>query len=141
MQEYFIPIDDFDDFVEEMGEIYRRYNANIINISVRHAFADLESNLSWARQECFAFVVYYKQKTDEASKTETWIWHRELMNLVSKYNWAYYLPYQPHASFETFKKAYPKFKFQFLKLHLFFVYNKLQKQNILALPNLNLILN
>lgn len=110
LQEYFVPVEKFDEFTFKMWEIYRRYNVNIINVSIRHAYPDLESNMSWARKESFAFVIYHKQDTDEKSRIEVGIWHRELMDLVSEMWGSYYLPYQPHASFETFKKSYPNFE-------------------------------
>ena len=47
-----------------MKAIYDRYDVNVINVSLRHAYADEETYLSWAAEEVFAFVIYYKQGTD-----------------------------------------------------------------------------
>ena len=44
-----------------MREIFQRHDANIINISIRHALPDDGSILAWAKEEVFAFVVYYNQ--------------------------------------------------------------------------------
>ncbi|PYO47263.1 MAG: hypothetical protein DMD72_10400, partial [Gemmatimonadetes bacterium] len=68
LEEYFIPVDRFDDFVPAMRSIFRRSHANILNVSIRHARPDTVSLLSWAPQEVFAFVVYYKQRTDSRSQ-------------------------------------------------------------------------
>lgn len=105
--EYFAPVKQFETFASSMSEIFRRYDANVINISVRHAKPDSGSYLAWAREEVFAFVVYYKQKTDEYAKEETAIWTRELIDAVLKVGGTYYLPYQVHATSEQFHKAYP----------------------------------
>ena len=57
LQEYFVPVDRFDDFVPLMRDLFRRRRVNVVNISVRHASPDVQSLLAWARTEVFAFVV------------------------------------------------------------------------------------
>ena len=109
LQEYFVPIATFDEFVPRMGEIFRRHGANVINVSVRHAFADTGSMLAWARTEVFAFVVYYKQGVDAAARGQVAVWTRELIDLAVSLKGAYYLPYQIHATFEQFARAYPRY--------------------------------
>jgi len=108
LQEYFIPIDKIEDFTVKMTEIYKRYNVNVINISLRHAFKDEGSLLAWADEEVFAFVVYYKQGTTEAAKLEVGVWTREMIDLIKSYNGKYYLPYQPHATQKQFKSIYKR---------------------------------
>ncbi|MVM40851.1 FAD-binding protein [Spirosoma sp. HMF3257] len=107
LQEYFVPIRHFDDFSAKMSEIFNRYRVNVINVSVRHALPDSGSYLAWAREEVFAFVVYYKQRTNEVAKNEVAIWTRELIDAALSVGGAYYLPYQAHATPEQFHKAYP----------------------------------
>jgi hypothetical protein len=63
LQEYFVPYEKFDAFVPLMKEIFTKYDANIINVSVRHAKKDPGVLLAWAKSEVFSFVVYYKQDT------------------------------------------------------------------------------
>jgi FAD/FMN-containing dehydrogenase len=110
LQEYFVPVERFDDFVPKMAEIFRRHRANVLNVSVRHAFADPGSLLAWARTETFAFVVYYKQRTRENAKERVAVWTRELIDAVLSVGGTYYLPYQPHATHEQFHRAYPRAK-------------------------------
>ena len=64
LQEYFIPVNNIKSFIPKMKAIYDRYDVNVINVSLRHAYADEETYLSWAAEEVFAFVIYYKQGTD-----------------------------------------------------------------------------
>jgi hypothetical protein len=61
-----------------MQEILERFDVNVINISTRHATNDPGTLLKWADGEVFAFVIYYKQKTDKKSKREVAVWTREL---------------------------------------------------------------
>jgi len=81
----------------------------MVNISVRHASADTETYLSWARKESFAFVLYYKQKVNESDKLMVAVWTRELMNAAIDCGGSYYLPYQTHGSQDIFQRAYPNY--------------------------------
>jgi hypothetical protein len=107
LQEYFIPVAEFDNFTVLMSEIFQRYHVNVLNISVRHAQKDTGSLLAWAKEEVFAFVVWYKQSTTEVEKNKVGVWTRELIDTAISLNGSYYLPYQVHATNEQFHKAYP----------------------------------
>jgi FAD/FMN-containing dehydrogenase len=107
LQEYFVPVNKLEDFAKEMGHIFNKHNANILNVSIRHAKKDPGSLLAWAREECFAFVIYYKQGTSDAARAKVGEWTRELIDAAVSVNGTYYLPYQLHATPEQFKKAYP----------------------------------
>lgn len=107
LQEYFVPVNHFNAFSALMSEIFQRHNVNVINVSIRHAEKDKGSLLAWSREEVFAFVIWYKQCTDEAEKGKVAVWTRELIDAAISQNGAYYLPYQVHATAEQFHKAYP----------------------------------
>jgi FAD/FMN-containing dehydrogenase/uncharacterized membrane protein YhaH (DUF805 family)/SAM-dependent methyltransferase len=108
LQEYFVPIARFDEFVPKLAEILNRHQVNMLNISVRHALADPGSLLAWAREEVFAFVMYYKQGTQDHDRNRVGVWTRELIDAVLSVGGRYYLPYQPHATPEQFHQAYPR---------------------------------
>jgi len=110
LQEYFVPVKRFDEFSVLMAEIFKRYHVNVINVSIRHALPDTDSLMSWAREEVFAFVIWYKQNTDDVAKNEVGVWTRELIDAVISVNGSYYLPYQAHATVEQFHIAYPNAK-------------------------------
>jgi FAD/FMN-containing dehydrogenase len=109
LEEYFVPVERFDAFVPRMRAILRGSRANIINISVRHARADPGSLLAWARSDVFAFVIYYKQRTDAAARAEVGVWTRALIDAALDAGGSYYLPYQLHATASQFRRAYPRF--------------------------------
>ena len=110
LQEYFIPVNKFDDFTSLMSEIFQRHKVNVLNVSVRHAQKDIGSFLAWAKEEVFAFVVWYKQNTTEIEKNKVGVWTRELIDASISLNGSYYLPYQAHATSEQFHLAYPNAK-------------------------------
>jgi len=108
LQEYFVPVEAFDTFMPLMKEILQRYHVNLLNISIRHSKKDPGSLLAWAKEEVFAFVLYYKQGTTELAKNKVSIWTRELINAVISVGGSYYLPYQLHATIKQFHQAYPR---------------------------------
>lgn len=107
LQEYFVGVKKVDEFTDIMAEIFTRHKVNVINVSLRHARADNGSLLAWAKEEAFAFVVWYKQGTTEVEKNKVGVWTRELVDGALSLGGSYYLPYQAHATAEQFHRAYP----------------------------------
>jgi FAD/FMN-containing dehydrogenase len=107
LQEYFVPVDRLESFVPKMAEILNRHHVNAINVSIRHARPDPGTLLAWARNEVFAYVLYYKQGTTDADRREVAVWTRELIDSAIKEGGAYYLPYQIVATPQQFHAAYP----------------------------------
>lgn len=107
LQEYFVPVDSLMAFMPRMRDVFQRHKVNVVNVSIRHALPDPGTNLAWAPTEVFAFVVYYQQKTDPASRREVARWTRELIDAVITAGGRYYLPYQPVATRAQFARAYP----------------------------------
>jgi FAD/FMN-containing dehydrogenase len=108
LQEYFVPVGRFDDFIPLIREVLQRNDVNVINISIRHALPDPGTLLAWARSEVFAFVLYYKQDTDAPAREKVRGWTRELIDAVLDVDGSYYLPYQIHATRDQFRRAYPR---------------------------------
>jgi FAD/FMN-containing dehydrogenase len=108
LQEYFVPVERFDEFAPQMRNILRRHDVKVVNVSIRHSRQDPGSLLAWARTEVFAFVIYYKQGTDAAAQAAVGVWSRELIDAALRVGGSYYLPYQLHATEEQFRRAYPR---------------------------------
>ena len=106
LQEYFIPVNNITSFIPKMKAIYDRYDVNVINVSLRHAYPDEETYLSWAAEEVFAFVIYYKQGTDPEARENVKKWTIEMTDAILSEEGRWYLPYQPHATVEQFQKGY-----------------------------------
>ncbi len=108
LQEYFVPVERLEDFVDKMAAILNRHQVNALNVSIRHAMPDPHTALNWAPVETFAFVLYHKQRTRENAKGRVGVWTRELIDAVLSVGGTYYLPYQPHGTVAQFHRAYPK---------------------------------
>lgn len=108
LQEYFVAPEHLEACVADIAAILQRHRVNVINISIRHAHADPGTLLAWARGECFALVLYYKQRTRDNARDRVGVWTRELIEAVLSHGGTYYLPYQLHATPEQFHRAYPR---------------------------------
>ncbi len=106
LQEYFIPVKKINAFIPKMREVFNKHHVNVINVSLRHAYPDKETLLSWAPEEVFAFVIYYLQGTDAKSREGVKQWTVEMTDAILSEGGRWYLPYQPHASIQQFEKGY-----------------------------------
>jgi FAD/FMN-containing dehydrogenase len=108
LQEYFIPVANFKSFAEEMAAIVKRPECGALNVSIRHAPADLTSMLPWAPVDVFCFVLYYKQRVSDSASRVVEAWTRELVDAALRNRGRYYLPYRLHATRDQFARAYPE---------------------------------
>ena len=118
LQEYFIPVENFNSFVPKMANILNKHRVNVFNISIRHALTDSESLLAWAQKEVFSFVIYYEQEKFSVDKKDAYKWTSELIDTALEEQGTYYLTYQIIATPTQFIKSYPGSKeyFTFKKL-------------------------
>ncbi len=107
LQEYFVPIDRFVEFVDGLREIVKKDRINLLHVGIRHVPADNEGYLSYARKDSIALVLYMNQKLSAQGKTEAASWTRRLVDLVLKCDGTYYLVYQLYPTREQLQAAYP----------------------------------
>jgi hypothetical protein len=108
LQEYFVPVDSIAVFLPRLRRVLQTHGVNAINVSIRHALKDPGTLLAWAPEEVFAFVLYYKQRVTPEDRREVARWTRELIDAALESGGRYYLPYQPVATREQFRRAYPR---------------------------------
>lgn len=113
LQEYFVPVAQFNQFYPKMVSVLKQNEVNVMNISIRHAVRDSLSMMAWAKTDVFAFVIYYKQGVSIKDRNVVKIWTRKLIDEALAVKGSYYLPYQIHASPQQFHKAYPNAAFFF----------------------------
>lgn len=107
LQEYFVPVDSLMTFLPHMRAILQLHDVNTVNVSIRHALPDPGTDLAWAPNEVFAFVLYYRQETGPDARREVARWTRQLIDAVIASGGRYYLPYQLVATRAQFARAYP----------------------------------
>lgn len=108
LQEYFVPERHFVAFARQLQRILAAHDTHVLNVSIRHAPADRDSLLAWARQDVFSFVLYHKQRSTRGADRAAKVWTRRLIDAALACEGRYYLPYRPHATTEQFRRAYPE---------------------------------
>ncbi|HWO97018.1 MAG TPA: FAD-binding oxidoreductase [Bacillus sp. (in: firmicutes)] len=108
LQEYFVPMDAFVPFVDDLRSIFSKYDLNVFNVTVRYVPRNTEAALSYSTDEMLALVPIFnhgfRDQDIKTIKKAT----REMVDAVRKYKGTYYLTYQLYPTSEQMKTVYPK---------------------------------
>jgi FAD/FMN-containing dehydrogenase len=115
LQEYFVPITHFEEFVEGTRAILSRRPQDLLNVTVRDVARDEDSVLRYADQRMFAFVMLFNQARTEAAERSMESTTRDLVDLAISLGGRHYLPYRLHATPTQLRAAYPQID-RFLEL-------------------------
>ena len=110
LQEYFVPIDEFTSYLDDLRSVLEKERLNLLNITVRYVNEDEEAVLSYAREEMFALVLLINQgkSNKEIEKTERIL--QQMIDVTLKHDGSYYLPYYSYPTQAQMDKAYPRNK-------------------------------
>ena len=114
LQEYFVPIDAFAEYIDDLRKALNEEEFNLLNITIRYVEKNENAVLSYAKDDMFALVLLINQGRSESEikKTEDVI--RKMIDITLKHNGSYYLPYYSYPTKEQLKRAYPRIE-EFLK--------------------------
>jgi decaprenylphospho-beta-D-ribofuranose 2-oxidase len=108
LQEYFIPVDQFTDYIDDLREVLDEEELNLINITIRYVEENEDAVLSYSKEDMFALVLLINQDKSIEGKAETERIIRKMIDVTLKHRGSYYLPYYSYPSKEQMKKAYPR---------------------------------
>ncbi|HLY99605.1 MAG TPA: FAD-binding oxidoreductase [Candidatus Angelobacter sp.] len=107
LQEYFIPPEKMADFIDALRESVVRNKANLLNVTLRIVHKDTITAMPYAKQDMFAFVLYFNQKLNEKESLVLKKTTSELIDAALRLDGTYYLPYQLFYTQAQLRKAYP----------------------------------
>jgi len=110
LQEYFVPLDSFKPFMDELRQILLQNRVNVLSMTLRYLKQNDESYLSYASQEAIAIVLYMNVGVDHAAQELAAEWTRHIIDTALNYKGSYYLTYQSYPSPEQFRRAYPNWR-------------------------------
>lgn len=119
LQEYFIPIDHFSSFVDELREVMLEEDVNLVNITVRYVPQSEEAFLSYATEDMFALVLLINQGLSQKEREKAERVTQQIVDIALNYNGTYYLTYQLYPSVKQMKRAYPNTEEYFQKKLLY----------------------
>jgi FAD/FMN-containing dehydrogenase len=119
LQEYFIPQEKGTAFVDGLRSAIQNNYANLLNVTVRIVHQDKITALPYAKEDMFAFVLYFNQKLDETDSRNLERITIDLIDLATRLRGTFYLPYQLYYSKEQLRAAYPEIDSFFAAKHKF----------------------
>jgi FAD/FMN-containing dehydrogenase len=108
LQEYFVPPEKAAEFIDGLRKVVAGNGANLLNVTLRIVHKDTVTALPYAKEDMFAFVLYFNQKFNEKDATVLQKTTVDLIDLALKLKGTYYLPYQLYYSREQLRAAYPE---------------------------------
>lgn len=110
LQEYFVPIDEFSMYLDDLRAVLEKEELNLLNITVRYVNEDNEAVLSYAKEDMFALVLLINQgkSKKEIEKTEKVI--QKMIDVTLQHDGSYYLPYYSYPTQAQMDEAYPRNK-------------------------------
>ncbi|MEK8132209.1 FAD-binding oxidoreductase [Paenibacillus filicis] len=107
LQEYFIPPDQFAEFVDGLRSLLLDEEMNLLNITVRYVNRDEEAVLSYAKEDMFALVCLFNVPLSDTEQLKFGQGIRRVIDEVIRHRGSYYLPYAGYPSLEQFQTVYP----------------------------------
>lgn len=108
LQEYFIPYDRMPEFVDGLRDVVHRNQANLLNVTIRTVHKDTITALPYAKENMFAFVLYFNVKFNERDNEILQKTTGDLVDVAQRAGGTYYLPYQLFYSKEQLQRCYPE---------------------------------
>jgi FAD/FMN-containing dehydrogenase len=107
LQEYFVPFDQFDAFVEQLRTATEEEGVNLLNVTIRVVHKDEVSALPYATEDMFGFVLYFNHRLSVAEQEKLTAVTQRLIHASQDLGGTFYLPYQLVYSPEDLQKSYP----------------------------------
>jgi FAD/FMN-containing dehydrogenase len=107
LQEYFVPVGNLVSSIDDFRKVLLEGKVDLLSATIRYVPRDSESLLAYAREDCFALVLYINQPLSLQGRNHAEQWTRKLVDAALRNRGTYYLPYQQYPSGEQIRLAYP----------------------------------
>jgi FAD/FMN-containing dehydrogenase len=108
LQEYFVPYDRMPEFVDSLRNVVQKNKANLLNVTIRTVHKDDVTALPYAKDDMFAFVLYFNVGFDNRDNETLRKTTSDLIDSTQQIGGTYYLPYQLLYSKQQLLKSYPE---------------------------------
>ncbi|MEN2768033.1 FAD-binding oxidoreductase [Ornithinibacillus xuwenensis] len=108
LQEYFVPVDEFTSYLDDLRVLLDKEDLNLLNITVRYVNKDEEAILSYAKEDMFALVLLINQGKNREDIEETEKVIQKMIDVTLEHDGSYYLPYYSYPTQEQMDEAYPR---------------------------------
>jgi len=108
LQEYFVPPEQANKFLESYKKLVKKYNVNVLNVTIRKVNKDINALVSYAQKDMYGFVVYYKVYQNSMDIQALNAFTRELIDYLISIKATYYLCYGSYYSQSQLTTMYPE---------------------------------
>lgn len=108
LQEYFVPVDRFAEYIDGLRAILVKEELNLLNITIRYVEHDEDAVLSYAKDDMFALVLLINQGRSKQDIQNTEKVLQKLIDVTLQHDGSYYLPYYSYPTRTQLEKAYPR---------------------------------
>ncbi|WP_144493951.1 FAD-binding oxidoreductase [Bacillus pumilus] len=108
LQEYFVPVNRFRAYIDDMRSYLQQEDLNLMNITIRYVQKNEKADLSYAKEDMFALVLLVNYGFEKEEKAEAKRIIRQMTDITLRHHGSYYLPYMPYQTKTQMKRAYPK---------------------------------
>jgi decaprenylphospho-beta-D-ribofuranose 2-oxidase len=113
LQEYFVPVEQANSFLENYKKLLKKYAINLLNVTVRKVNKDTNALVSYAQQDMYGFVVYYKVELTRSDIQTLSAFTKELIDYLLSIKAMYYLCYGSYYSASQLTCMYPEIRILF----------------------------
>jgi FAD/FMN-containing dehydrogenase len=107
--EYFVPLNQFSQFVQKASPVILREYDSLLNVTVREIAKDVDSAIPYASEDMFGLVMLFTiDRTLEAEKGIS-VMAGQLIELADSLGGTFYLPYRNFATPAQITRGYPSF--------------------------------
>ena len=107
LQEYFVPPQQFIDFMDELRGILLKHKVNLLSMTLRYVPKSQPVLLNYAPEDSLAIVLYINVKLGRESLDHVQSWTRLMVDKVKQYGGKYYLTYQRFPTVTQMRETYP----------------------------------
>ncbi|GHO90579.1 hypothetical protein KSF_006270 [Reticulibacter mediterranei] len=107
LQEYFIPVRQTNAFLENYARLLKKHRILLLNVTIRKVLKDTSALVSYAQEDMYGFVVYYKVQHNSVEKEKLNAFTRELFDYLLSIKATYYLCYGSYYSPAQLTTMYP----------------------------------
>lgn len=108
LQEYFVPTNKVDKFVQDYRQMLIKHNINLINCGLRKVQPDTNALVNYSEQEMFGFVCYYNVSRDKTKNANLTNFTGEMLDYLNQIEGKFYLAYATEGFENKILQMYPK---------------------------------
>ena len=108
LQEYFVPLDGYVDFIDGLRAAALEDGINLQNVTLRFVAGDDRATLSYAPTDTIAVVLYINVGLKDAALSQAERWTQRLVDLCLSVKGRYYLAYQRWPTRAQLEQTYPR---------------------------------